>query len=143
TVTSTNPQQAELLATAYAKAFTSYRGQLDSDAVRRARAEISKQLDRLAASGLDNAKLAVSLRDKDQQLATLQALQTSRTYVIREAAGAAQIDTTPSKHSLIGLMLGLVLGLGLAFGIEALDTRVRTSSEGGDRLRLPLLRRVP
>ena len=143
TVTSTNPRQAELLATAYAKAFTSYRGQLDSDAVRRARVEISKQLDRLTASGLDNGKLAVSLRDKDQQLATLQALQTSRTYVIREADGAAQIAPTPRKNALIGLMLGLVLGLGLAFGIEALDTRVRTSSEVGDRLGLPLLARIP
>ena len=143
TVTSTNPRQAELLATAYAKAFTSYRGQLDSDAVRRARVEISKQLDRLTASGLDNGKLAVSLRDKDQQLATLQALQTSRTYVIREADGAFQIAPTPRKNALIGLMLGLVLGLGLAFGIEALDTRVRTSSEVGDRLGLPLLARIP
>ena len=40
TVTNGDPQVAAILATAYAKAFTRYRGQLDSDAVRRARAEI-------------------------------------------------------------------------------------------------------
>ena len=132
-----------MLATAYAKAFTSYRGQLDSDAVRRARAEIAQRLDKLTAEGQDRTKLATSLRDKDQQLATLQALQTSRTYVIRTADGAGQIAPTPKKNAMLGLILGLVLGLGLAFLVDALDTRVRSANEVGQRLGLAQLARIP
>ena len=36
-----------------------------------------------------------------------------------------------------------MLGVGLAFGIDALDTRVRSATEIGERLGLPLLARVP
>jgi succinoglycan biosynthesis transport protein ExoP len=143
TVTSGDPATAERLATAYARAFTTYRGELDSQAVRRAREEINTKLDQLEAEGEGRAQLAASLRSKDQQLATLEALQTSRTYVIRTADGAAQIAPTPRRNALLGLMLGMVLGLGLAFVVEALDTRVRSSNEVGERLGLALLARVP
>ena len=44
---------------------------------------------------------------------------------------------------MFGLMLGLVLGLGLAFVVEALDTRVRSATEVGERLGMPQLARVP
>ena len=143
TITNGDPRSAAVLATAYAKAFTTYRGQLDSDAVRRARAEITQRLDKLTAQGLDRTKLATSLRDKDQQLATLQALQTSRTYVIQTADGASQIAPTPKKNAILGLILGLVLGLGLAFLVDALDTRVRSANEVGHRLGLAQLARIP
>jgi uncharacterized protein involved in exopolysaccharide biosynthesis len=95
TVTSRNPKLAPILATAYARAFTKYRGQLDSDAVRRARKELQARLTSLTASGQANTSLAASLRDKDQQLATLEALQTSRTYVVNTAQGAAAISSRP------------------------------------------------
>ena len=44
---------------------------------------------------------------------------------------------------MLGLMLGIVLGLGLAFVVDALDTRVRSANEVGERLGLPQLARVP
>ena len=137
TVTNHQPDRAELLANAYAKAFTRYRGQLDSDAVRRARKELKGRLQALEASGRARSPLATSLRDKDQQLATLEALQTSRTYVISTADGAAKVSPQPRRDAMIGLFLGLVLGIGLALLLEALDTRVRSVAEIGEYLKIP------
>ena len=100
TVTNQQPELAERLANAYAKAFTRYRGQLDSDAVRRARKELNDRLHALEASGEARSPLATSLRDKDQQLATLEALQTSRTYVISTRGGSRQgiSPAAPRRH---------------------------------------------
>ena len=137
TVTSRDPDLAARLATAYARAFTKYRGQLDSDAVRRARQELQSRLGTLNASGEGDTSLAVSLRDKDQQLATLEALQTSRTYVVSTPEGAAQIAPLPRRNAMFGLLLGVVLGIGLALAVEALDTRIRSSSEIGEYLKIP------
>jgi polysaccharide biosynthesis transport protein len=48
------------------------------------------------------------------------------------------------RNAILGIVLGIVLGLGLAFLWEALDTRVRTAEEIGEKLGgLPLLARVP
>jgi Mrp family chromosome partitioning ATPase len=137
TVTNHQPNLAELLANAYAKAFTKYRGQLDSDAVRRARKEVQSRLQVLEASGDGASPLATSLRDKDQQLATLEALQTSRTYVISTADGAAKVSPQPRRDATLGLLLGFVLGIGLALVLEALDTRVRSVAEIGEYLKMP------
>ena len=137
TVTNQQPELAERLANAYAKAFTRYRGQLDSDAVRLARKELNNRLHALEASGEARSPLATSLRDKDQQLATLEALQTSRTYVISSAEGAAKVSPQPRRDAMIALFLGAVLGIGLALLLEALDTRVRSVAEVGEHLKIP------
>jgi tyrosine-protein kinase len=137
TVTNHDPGLAALLANAYANAFTKYRGELDSDAVRRARKELQHRLQALEASGQARSPLATSLRDKDQQLETLEALQTSRTYVISTAGGAGRVSPQPRRDATVALVLGLVLGIGLAFLLDALDTRVRSVAEIGEYLKVP------
>jgi polysaccharide biosynthesis transport protein len=73
----------------------------------------------------------------------MEALQTSNASLVREAGGAVQTQPKPARNGILGLALGLILGLGLAALREALDTRVRSSDEIGERLGLPLLARVP
>jgi Mrp family chromosome partitioning ATPase/capsular polysaccharide biosynthesis protein len=142
-VTDHNPNLARRLATAYALEYTKYRQQLDTEALRRARAEVGKHIQNLAAAGDNRSALYQSLLAKDQQLATMAALQTANATLVQPADRAVRIQPRPTRNGALGLALGLVLGIGLAFLWEALDTRVRSAEEIADVLGLPLLARLP
>jgi capsular exopolysaccharide synthesis family protein len=142
-VTDPDGDVARRLATAYAQAFTAYRGRLDTESLARAHREVSGALERMKAEGRQDEALYRSLEQNQQQLQTLQTLQTSRAYVVRRADKAVQVSPQPVRSAVLGVALGLILGLGLAFLIEALDTRVRSAAEAADRLGLTLLSRLP
>ncbi len=138
-----DPRRAQLLASAYAKAFTIHRGLLDSQSVIKARNEILAALKKLEKEGRQNEGLYASFEEKQAQLQTLATLQTARASVVRASEGAAKISPQPTRSGMFGLALGLMLGLGLVFLLEALDTRIRTAGEIGQRLGLTFLARIP
>lgn len=142
-VTDPSPELAARLATEYARQFTIHRRQLDTAAFKRARREIEGRIRRLEAEGDRRSPLYASLVDKDQQLRTLEALQTSNAYVVHSAGTAVQVQPRPVRNGVLGLALGVVLGIGIAFLWEALDTRVRSTEEVGERLGMQLLGRIP
>jgi succinoglycan biosynthesis transport protein ExoP len=139
-VTDHDPALAARLATAYAGQFVRYRQQLDTASLQRARSEVQQKIDALTEQ---RGPLYQSLVEKDQQLATMEALQTSNASVVQNAQDAAQVQPRPVRNGVLGLALGLVLGIGLAFLWEALDTRVRSAEEIGEQLGVPLLARLP
>jgi polysaccharide biosynthesis transport protein len=138
-----DPDVAASLANAYARQFTIYRHELDLNGIESARARVQSEMQALEAQGDGESAAYENLVEKDQQLLTMEALQTERAVVVRAAAGAEQIQPQPQRAALIGLFLGIALGLGLAFLWEALDSRVRSAQDIAARLRLPLLGRIP
>lgn len=138
----TDRRLAARMVNAYAIAYTQYRRQLDTNAIESARRQVSTKIQQLTTSG-QKGSILTTLEEREQELQTMADLQTSNATVVKTASGAAQIAPRTKRNGALALILGLVLGLGLAFLREALDTRVRSAQEIGDRLGLPLLGRVP
>ena len=127
---------AERLATAYAQTFTEYRTELDTAPIVRAQDAVEANLDELRASGEARGPLYASLVAKLQQLKTFEALQTSNTYVVREAENATQVQPRPVRNAVLGVLLGLALGIGFAFSVKR--STPRAHGRGDQRAALPL-----
>jgi capsular exopolysaccharide synthesis family protein len=133
---------AARLATNYAKAFIAYRHELDTSQLKRALAQVRTQIKQLEAIRDTRSALYLTLVQKEQQLQAIEALLTPP-VLTRPAEGGTQVQPRPARNAMLGLALGLALGLGLAFLRDALDTRIRSAEEVGERLGLPLLSRLP
>lgn len=137
------PTIAVRLANLYAAEYIGYANLLATRALRKARDDLQAKIASLQASGDTKSAYYNDLVSKDQQLSTMEALQTGNATLLQRASSASKVQPTPTRNGLFGLLVGVVLGLGLAFFRDHLDTRVRHASEVSDRLGLPLLGRLP
>jgi Mrp family chromosome partitioning ATPase/capsular polysaccharide biosynthesis protein len=142
-VRNSNPAVARALVDTYTREYTNYRRQLDTASIARARAGVAVRIQQLERQHQEKSALYANLADRDQQLATMEALQTSNAFVVTDGSKAVEVQPKPVRNAVLGLVLGLVVGIGLAFLWEALDTRVRSAEEIGERLGMSLLARLP
>jgi tyrosine-protein kinase len=143
TFQSGDPRLAARLATGYARQYILYRKQLDTQALTRARSQVRERISQLEASGDRKSAVYASLVERDQQLATMEALQTSNSTLVKAPRSASQVAPRPVRNTVLGFLLGILIGFGLAFLRDTLDTRVRSADEVSKSLRLPLLARLP
>ena len=141
-VTDTNPGLAVKLANAYANEFSRFKGEFDAQAYRQARENAEGKMNELEAAGQADSPLYQELVRSVQQLRQIETLQGRNAVPVNPAESAIQIQPTPVRDGILGLLLGLLLGIGLALLRETLDTRLRSAEEIGDRLGLPLLARL-
>jgi capsular exopolysaccharide synthesis family protein len=137
TADSRDPQTANNLASAYAKAYTSYSQEQAAAAISAATTQLNGRI--AAARAAHDSGLVKRLEAKAEDLQTLAAVQTANEFVVRTAT-TAQV-TSPKKSVDIGLflILGLVLAAALVAILEGLDTKVRTPEEAELILGVPFL----
>jgi polysaccharide biosynthesis transport protein len=137
-----NPGDAVVLANAYAREFTRYKTQLDTDQINDALRAAQKKAARLRKNGEARSPAYDALVQEQSKLETAVKLVARSTRVLQPAVGAAKVQPRPRRALMLGGLLGAVLALGLAFLAEALDRRVRTEGEIQELLGLPLLGRI-
>jgi tyrosine-protein kinase len=142
-VSNVEPWVAERLAGAYARQFTRYRTELDTAPARRARTQLQARIRQLRRSGDTGSRLYAGLLDKEQQLATFEALQTRNAFVVQDSLGAVQVQPTTKRNLMLGLGFGVLLAIALAAVAHALDTRGKTVRSLEEQLGVPLLARIP
>jgi tyrosine-protein kinase len=141
-VTDSDPEMAAKLATAYARAYTEYRDDIDGASLIEARREIEQEMRALEARGEQGSPLYAELAAKNQSLRTTELLQTSNALLVRPADRAEKIQPKPVRDGVLAGLFGLGFGVALAFLADAVNTRVRNAEEVQERLGLPLLARV-
>ena len=138
-----HPGEAARLATNYAKAYVTYRGELDSQTINAALVGVTQRLDQLARAGQTGTATQTALQHEQQALIATQAAGANDAQLAQPAQAGDQVAPRPARSLAIGLGLGIALALGLAFLMEALDRRVDSVEEMERRLGLPLLARIP
>jgi tyrosine-protein kinase len=136
-----SPQAAVRSANEYARQFIVYLQNFETSSVTRALAQVKHRIAAMPASG-KRTRLYTALRSKEQELETLQALETPTASLVHAAVTADKVKPRVIRNVALALGLGLLLGLGTAFVWEALDSRIRSEEEVAEILGLPLLGRV-
>jgi succinoglycan biosynthesis transport protein ExoP len=142
-VKNSDRRMAMRLATAYAKAFTQYKHDLDTKPLQARLAGTRREIERLRAEGATETVTYSNLVKQEQELRARLAVETPTAQVVREADRAEKIAPRTVRNGAIALVLGLLLALGVAFLGDALDTRVRSVNVVRDVLGIPILGQLP
>lgn len=131
------------LANAYAREYVDYRHSLDTSTLQTARDDLSQRIADLRRNGQRSSPVFLDLVAKEDQLKTLQTLQSSNASVVRHADSTVQVQPKTARNVLFAIVVGLVLAVGVVFLRQSFDKRVRSVEDVLSELELPLLGRIP
>lgn len=138
-VSADSEAEAVRLSGSFVREFIGYAGDLRTNALLGSRARLLRQLDGLEANG----PLAQEIEGQLRRIDNLTSVGDTSITLIKSARTADKIQPQPVRNGILGLFMGIVIGVGLALLLESLDTRMRTSSEVGTELDVPVLARLP
>ena len=144
TAVSARPQVSAAAANAYAQSIIELRVESDQARLRKAQNAIRLQMKQYdtAPSKLSTDYLLLVQRLRDLQVA--EATATGGFTISRPATPPLSPSSPkPLQSAVIGLGVGLFAGIALAFVVGQFDTRVRTHTQAGEILGLPVVGRVP
>ena len=136
-VTDESPDRASQLASAYARAYTDYRRELDTSAVIEARKALEDEL--RTATGARRLELATRLAELRSQEAVLG----SGATLVRQADEPEKTQPKPVRAAVLGGMLGFALTSCSCSCADGLRQRLHSTDEIEDYLKTPLLGSIP
>jgi succinoglycan biosynthesis transport protein ExoP len=137
---SDSPGTAIAVAKTFAGEFVSYRTRQNAAPYAQARERVEEQRKAIERA---SPSLAERLREDENELLRLEALESASTYLTTTPEEAVQTAPRPKRTVAVGLVFGLLVGVGLAFALEALDTRVRSTGDVEQILDSPWLGYIP
>jgi capsular exopolysaccharide synthesis family protein len=140
-VTHRAPRAAVEVANAYAGQFITYLQNFETSSVKRALDQVKERLAAMRGKGTDSA-LSAALRSKQEQLETLEALETPTASLVRHATGTEKVQPRLARNLALGVGIGILLALAAAFLWDMLDSRIRSEDEISEVLGVPLLTRI-
>jgi len=129
----------------FAQTYANYAETLDTSTLKQAIAGVMAELQKLHGGGRTAADRSLydQLSAKEQQLNTLETLQTAQAVVLGPAAAAALVRPSTKRNVLLAAVLGVLLALGAAFLRDVFDRRIRDGDQIATILGIPLFGRIP
>jgi capsular exopolysaccharide synthesis family protein len=132
-------QFAARLATAVAHAFADLETVKVKDRYRIAAADLRKTIRGLSPLNATERYTRVLNVERLNRIETLQRIANPASVASEAVAPSGAVSPRPVRDALLGLLLGITVGLLAAFIRDALDRRLRGTSEISDELKMPIL----
>jgi tyrosine-protein kinase len=133
-----DPRLAARLANTFAAEYINWRRQADRAIIKRAQADIRRQVNRVADPG--RRRLLESL----QNLGVIAALQNGKAELVQTAKPPTSPSSPkPVRDGILGAMMGLILGVSLAFLRDRMDRRITEPRELEETYGIPVVGAVP
>ncbi len=134
---------AETMATALARAYVTYREELQTAELRAALTDIEKRLQDLEVRGLTEGTAYQGLVARAEQLNTAITVGSRRARVIGDGTVALRTSPNPGRMAFLGALAGLLFGVGAGSLRDHFDRRVRTEQAVQSLLGAAILGQVP
>ena len=140
--TAKNPEEAALVANAFAENYIEFRREADRQRIADARRLVEREVEDLQNQG--EVAAARSLRREASSLRAIEALQTGNAELVQRAdPTAATTEPNMRRNLIVGGTIGLLLGVLAAVAVHRADRRFTSVDAARDRLGYPVLTVVP